>query len=169
MANFSTEIKVDFFQPYTMTYIILTRNTELLFQDGVESTENCFWQEILKTNCSFKCCVYFNDLPKCRTVEEWKCIKSQWNSNVWTDCVLKKRGLKFRQKDSNFQIYTEGDTNLIRIELWSMQKEIEEEVDVITFSGLIGSLGGSLGLFFGFSIFATFINSMEHCSKWISS
>ena len=30
-------------------------------------------------------------------------------------------------------------------------KEIVEEIDVITMSGLIGSVGGSLGMFFGFS------------------
>ena len=36
--------------------------------------------------------------------------------------------------------------------LWSMTKEIREEDDIITLPGLIGSVGGSLGMFFGFSI-----------------
>ena len=164
-----TEINVDLTDPTTLNYIILTRNTELLFQNGVESTEDCFWQDILATDCPFKCSVYFNDLPKCRTVKEWNCVRRQMNSDVWTRCMLKKHGLKFRQKDSQLQTYKEGNSSLVRIELWSMQKEIEEEVNVITFPGLIGSLGGSLGLFFGFSMFASFIYAMENGCKWISS
>ena len=34
-----------------------------------------------------------------------------------------------------------------------MQKVIKEEVSVLTFQDLIGSVGGSLGLFFGFSFY----------------
>ena len=36
-----------------------------------------------------------------------------------------------------------------------------EEIDVITLAGLIGSIGGSLGMFFGFS-FAAYTMSLVH-------
>ena len=127
----------------------------------VNSTEDCFWTEVLKTNCSYKCVAYFGDLPKCRTLEEWNCIRYQWSNEVWTNCLLKKKALKFRAKDSKVQTYTEDESSKIWIELWSMQQEIEEEVDVITIAELIGSLGGSLGLFFGFSMFASIIFSIQ--------
>ena len=40
----------------------------------------------------------------------------------------------------------------LQISSASKTKQIMEEIDVITLSGLIGSIGGSLGMFFGFSI-----------------
>ena len=48
--------------------------------------------------------------------------------------------------------------------LHSMKKEIKEEVDIITLPALIGSVGGSLGMFFGFSISTLILFSLE---KWI--
>ena len=42
-----------------------------------------------------------------------------------------------------------------------MAKEIREEVDVITMSELIGSVGGSLGMFFGFSISAYILKMVD--------
>ena len=49
--------------------------------------------------------------------------------------------------------------------MFASQQEIEEEVDVITLPQLIGSLGGSLGLFFGFSILSYFILFIERFLK----
>ena len=43
----------------------------------------------------------------------------------------------------------------------SMTKEIKEEIDIITLSDLIGSVGGSLGMFFGFSMLASAFYFME--------
>ena len=40
----------------------------------------------------------------------------------------------------------------VYVEMWSMLKQIKEEIEVISFASLIGSVGGSLGMFFGFSI-----------------
>ena len=131
----------------------------------VNSTEDCFLAEVLKTNCSYKCNVYFEGLPRCRTVKEWRCIVSQLPLEVWTYCFLKKKAIKYRAKESKLQTFTEGESSEITIELGSMQQEIEEEVDVITFAGLIGSLGGSLGLFFGFSIFTSIIFSVQSMMK----
>ena len=145
--------------------VLLTGSTQLLFQKGmVNRTEDCFVAEVLKTNCSYKCSVYFEGLPKCRTVEEWKCIVSLLPLEVWKDCFLKKKVIKFRAKESRLQTYTKDKSSKVSIELWSIM-EIEEEVDVITFAGLIGSLGGSLGLFFGFSIFTSIIFSVQSMMK----
>ena len=40
------------------------------------------------------------------------------------------------------------------IGVWTFFTHVKEEIYVITFADLIGSLGGSLGMFFGFSISA---------------
>ena len=47
--------------------------------------------------------------------------------------------------------FEENDITRLTIYIQTMTKEIREEVDVMTTSGLIGSVGGSLGMFFGFS------------------
>ena len=48
-------------------------------------------------------------------------------------------------------IYDTNISDAFEISASSKTKQIMEEVDVITFAGLIGSVGGSLGMFFGFS------------------
>ena len=40
-------------------------------------------------------------------------------------------------------------------------KQIIEEIDVITFAGLIGSIGGSLSMFFGFSFTSYLLFTIE--------
>ena len=161
-----TEINIDFSDKEYLEFVLLTRNTQLLYQKGVtNTTEDCFWTEVLKTNCSYKCMVYFDGYPKCRTVEEWHCITSQLSPEVWTNCFMEKKALKFRAKDSRVQTYTKNEGSKVWIEVWSFQQEIEEEVDVITLAELIGSLGGSLGLFFGFSMFASIIFSIQSMMK----
>ena len=160
-----TEINLDLSNKEYLKYVLLSRTTQMIFQQGVASTEDCFWAEVLKTKCPKKCIVYFEEKPKCQTIEEWQCIKSQWSNDVWTKCLYKTRALKFRAKDSDVQSYTTGQSSKVWIEMYSMSEEIEEEVDVITLSGLIGSLGGSLGLFFGFSIFTSVIFFFESWLK----
>ena len=55
------------------------------------------------------------------------------------------------QKDED-PIYGSNVTQLQISSEASKTKQIMEEIDVITLSGLIGSIGGSMGMFFGFSI-----------------
>ena len=54
---------------------------------------------------------------------------------------------------------------LVRVLAFSNSKQIVEEIDVITLSGLIGSVGGSLGMFFGFSITSYLSFVIERLSK----
>ena len=42
-----------------------------------------------------------------------------------------------------------------------LQKEVREEVEAITVESFIGSLGGSVGMFFGFSFTATILYITE--------
>ena len=47
--------------------------------------------------------------------------------------------------------------------MYSMMKQVKEEIEVISTPDLIGSVGGSLGMFFGLSITA----SCSFCLKKI--
>ena len=54
------------------------------------------------------------------------------------------------------------------------ENDITEEMDVITTSGLIGSVGGSLGMFFGFSFSGYASYLLDKCvsiimTKWPQS
>ena len=161
-----TEINLDLSNREYLKYVLISRTTQMIRQRGVSSTEDCFWAEVLKTKCPKKCIVYFEEKPKCETIEEWQCIKSQWSDEVWTNCLYKKRALKFRAKESDVQHYdTTSQSKEVWIEMYSMSEDFEEEVDVITLSGLIGSLGGSLGLFFGFSMFTSIIHLIKSTFK----
>ena len=53
--------------------------------------------------------------------------------------------------------------------MWSMTTEVKEEVEVITTADLIGSVGGSCGMFFGFSISAYVLFIMEKILDRISA
>ena len=161
-----TGVTLDLDEQDSWKYVLLSRNTLLIAKDGVESTEDCFWNGILKTNCSVKCSPYFSTLPNCNKGSEWNCIEQQLPSDVYTRCVMKKRALKFRAKDSNVKVYNGNNSNGVQIFMYATQQEIEEEVDVITFPELIGSLGGSLGLFFGFSMLSSFIFFIEYLIKF---
>ena len=65
--------------------------------------------------------------------------------------------------------YIQDDDTLLEFEILSLSKEVKEEIDVITLSDLIGSVGGSLGMFFGFSISASAFYLMEKCIMKIIS
>ena len=160
-----TEISLDLDGKDTWKYVLLSRNTLLLAKNGVENTEDCLWNDILQTNCSRKCTPYFHKLPNCTKGSEYHCIDKQLPSDVLTRCMMKKRALKFRAKDSNVKFYTGHNSNGVVMSMFASQQEIEEEVDVITLPQLIGSLGGSLGLFFGFSILSYFILFIERFLK----
>ena len=84
--------------------------------------------------------------------EVWCIFKEAFKQNLWTMCNEKKKFLSFfGDLTKKSQYHPENDT-ILRLEIFSLAKEIKEEIDIITLSDLIGSVGGSSGMFFGFSI-----------------
>ena len=66
---------------------------------------------------------------------------------------MKYKALTYKIDKFDVSTYNTSEWgNNIYIEIWSMFKEIREEIDVISLPNLIGSVGGSLGMFFGFSL-----------------
>ena len=72
----------------------------------------------------------------------------------WLKCLLQKHAVAYTPRLHEYPVY---DSSISAPGVFVVgtasgsTKEIVEEIDVITFSGLIGSVGGSLGMFFGFS------------------
>ena len=50
------------------------------------------------------------------------------------------------------QSFYQPNSSVVTITIDSMAKEVNEEVRIITLQSFIGNLGGSLGMFFGFSL-----------------
>ena len=138
--------------------IISFRTFEHIYKSGVEDTEQCIVDNILKlTNCK-KCSLgHGKDLPIC-DAENFVCVWTQFNQ--FRHCLFQKHTLSFEPEVSYEVTYEFEDPerhDLIRVE--TGLKEVLEEIEMITLSSLIGSVGGSLGMFFGFSMssYLTFI------------
>ena len=145
------------------SYYMIAKKTEYQFDEGVESTEDC-WMKHMEYfhNCVPKCryATFMDprDMPLCNTSKEIQCIMEEGAKDlVYTICNKKRKGFTFTEEIEEIERYNKDfNWTEIDIELWSMSKMVKEEVDVITLPELIGSVGGSMGMFFGFSI-ATFI------------
>ena len=130
------------------------KTTENIFLKGVKSTEKCLRKFMESTNCTEKCHLQtLNGIPQCLRGKDWDCIFYQVDSNVWSECSMKHIALTYKVDKFDVNTYINLNWgNTIFIEMWSMFKEIKEEIDVISLPNLIGSVGGSLGMFFGFSL-----------------
>ena len=112
---------------------------------------------ILLTPC--KCSlVSYDYLPSCQFPNETNSCKSVDITNM-TKCFIYKNYLTFNvayfdyENQTINQSVSPSDWVVFSLIMWSGRKEINEEIRIITESSLIGSLGGSMGMFFGFSFF----------------
>mgnify|MGYP002044766757 CR=1 FL=1 len=122
------------------------------------------------SNCTLCQFVSVANLPMCNTSQEFECIFNETiKQNLWTKCNEKKKFLSFFGDLTKKRQYHQGNDTLFDFDIWSMTKEIKEEIDIITLSDLIGSIGGSLGMFFGFSISASAFYLMEKCIMKVKS
>ena len=121
------------------------------------------------SNCTSKC-VYasFAPLPFCNSREDTRCIHQfAFTANIWTICNQKKHALTYpgeiTRVDAAMKNPSSRTLKRFKIEMWSFLTQVKEEIYVITLADLIGSLGGSLGMFFGFSIAAYVIYLLDKC------
>ena len=134
---------------------------ELRFNEGVDNAEQC-WKN--STNqCKNQCRIVSHvDLPICNSTEDVICIyRSSFQNRTQNTCNTRRRGVLYEGKTSKKEKYKNDNVTELRLYLESMTKEIREEVPLITMPDLIGSIGGSLGMFFGFS-FAAYTMSLVH-------
>ena len=146
------------------THLFLQPEEEF-FQDGKESSADCLKEVFERQNCSHPCWVTtIPGVPFCQTTKEFNCIEHVWRSQEFLDCVMTKKAtyysLNYRKENPYHK-----DKNTLKTDVYigitSMQKVIKEEVFVLTLQDLIGSVGGSLGLFFGFSFSAVLFSGLN--------
>ena len=103
-------------------------------------------------------------LPNCKTTKEVKDILYfSGLHGLYAKCNKRQRGLTFSGELVRFEQFQKLSKTQMDIYFVTLSKEIRQEVDVITTAGLIGSVGGSLGMFFGFSIAAYVLFALDKC------
>ena len=133
------------------------------FQNGIEDVKKCLEDIIMSFNCSYICTsVAFNymaDLPDCRSHQEMKCMNHYGLFDpkmelLLGQCVRPANAMVFKAQLLSYRSRS-GDDNVTTI--WFRYSTghvaVKEEVPSIGLATFIGSIGGSLGLFLGFSIF----------------
>ena len=147
-------------------YFYPAKVTEYLYAKGNQNSKECMTESIKNSDCLVKCSVgSLANLPKCNTTDEVDCI---WLSNneALTECNQRKRGLTFDGDLEKLENYVNGnDKTIVEIFVNAFTKKVHEEVDIITTSGFIGSVGGSLGMFFGFSISGYALNILDSITR----
>ena len=157
----------------TREYIDLSiPNTELKmnpikhrFQRGCESSFDCLNELAATFNCSFVCSyITFGSLPLCNTARQHWCNFRQMypNDNLsLINCLSPREALTFNTYTLSPQIYEARNTTKVIIGLLYATMEIREELDVITTVELIGNFGGSMGMFFGFSLASPLLQALN--------
>ena len=150
-------------------HIYTTKPTEYRFDQGIESSEDCFLRHILMSDCKSKCVfASFAPLPLCHSIEASRCISQESRkANLGTICNQKKHALTYPGDITKVSATVRNPSShtlkRFQVATWSFLKQVKEEIKIITLPDLIGSLGGSLGMFFGFSISAYMIYLLDKC------
>ena len=143
------------FPPYQLWFII--RFNVIL------DNSKYFEELMMKFECSPRC--QFLDhvqgnFPVCQTVDELQCM---WKNiyaihQEFIHCFTTHKASTYSLVDRNENpIHTDINvtSTTLKFGLFTMEKKVKEEVKLLTTEDFIGSVGGSLGMFFGFSIYAT--------------
>ena len=148
-------------------YFKLTQ-TDYIFTQGTEDFTNCFMDHLEQNagSCERICFpILFNFLPNvsaCNTVGEFGCISNLTiNSRQKRyECLHQKKQVRVNADESLNGMIESNETGFA-MQIYSSKstKVVQEEILIITTEDFIGSIGGSLGLFVGFSFF-TYLSDM---------
>ena len=157
----------------TRAYIDLSSpNTELKmnpilyrFQRGCDNSFDCLNELAATFNCTNVCSyITFGSLPLCNKGSEFWCNFGQMYSNDKShliDCLSPREALTFDTYSLSPQIYGARNTTKVTIAFLYSAMELREELDVITTVELIGNFGGSMGMFFGFSLASPLLQALN--------
>ena len=135
------------------------------FQNGVNDVHQCMMDLLTKANCSQLCYSVINSLisdfgwPDCKTYEEMQCNQETgvYDPIIEADlglCLRPAEAMIFIVQDVTSRLSVTDDNSIVVWFKYSTgQLEVKEEIPILGFATFIGSVGGSLGLFLGFSCY----------------
>ena len=158
---------IDFEKEYTHIYV---KVVEKQFKEGHENNEECLKKLLEKKNCSVLCSTLtIANLPHCNSADEYQCnFDGAWNSEEFFQCYKTHHATTYsllQRIENPFHKNTTLTSTDVNIGMFSMEKEIQDEVFILTPQDLIGSVGGSLGMFFGFSLSTSIFYCLEFFNK----
>ena len=135
--------------------------SEISFQKGNTNIPKCLethfsGYEKCQKKCIPQMVSFLKNLPVCENFEDFKCIFEHWAYSAYPDYKLCLKPLKtttYATDPVKLKKKRQPNSVDILIGFASNEKKIEEETLMIGPSTYIGSIGGSLGLFLGFSFF----------------
>ena len=159
---------VHFHKEYTH---FLPKVTEKYFKEGVEDNKKCLHEYLMNLNCSNHCnsMSFGNHLPPCKYTKDLTCMwKSMSKDESYGKCYMTKKATTYtlanRIENPFHRDVNESETEIF-VGMKVGIKEVQQEILILTIQDLIGSVGGSLGMFFGFSISSTLIYLFDRVSN----
>ena len=156
-------------------YVYITLNEAKVQYMTAKSHNNpneCIRNFLNSSSCAFKCFpIVFNymDFPPCTTKDEVWCMLSEIygpKKMQLYDCLKPKKATMYRVTDI---VYNEpepqNDTMQVKFVYQSNIRALHEQVYVMSWTSLIGNVGGSLGLFFGFSFLTVSFKCIDKIFK----
>ena len=148
---------------FNKLYWIDMKVTNISYQNGYKSIENCIENLMATHNGCKKCSPFFffsksKKLMSCQSIEENKCWY-YWsfygkNYNEYKRCLKPRQTTLYNAESKPLKKSSpRRETVELTFTYSSDQIKIKEETLIIGTSSYIGSVGGSLGLFLGFSVF----------------
>ena len=137
----------------------IINSVEHHFKDGNDDIIECVSNLAKKVDCPTKCHILSSyDLPLCNSSSDLRCMLNEMPETEAADCFMVRKFISYQIGRTDSTIYNQTERHK-RIDffmgMYSMMKQVREEIEVISTPDLIGSVGGSLGMFFGLSITAT--------------
>ena len=130
---------------------------------NVDEFEKCIIEKLATdANCTTLCYpIIYNFLPDyqpCNSSDDFACMYYFLLNPDWRylryECLKSKKSVQYK---ANFfqssKIQTNGTGFVFVYYFDKGTKDVKEEVQIVTAGNFIGSVGGSLGLFLGFSCF----------------
>ena len=153
---------------YAFMNLLASEVQYLTASSSYNDPDECIQDFMNSTQCSFKCFpIVFNYLgfPPCTTKAEVGCMFSYLYGErkmQLYDCMKPKKSdiYRFSEKTYN-EPQPQNDSMQVKFVFQSNIKTYYEQVYVVSFTSFIGNVGGSLGLFFGFSFFAVFFDCID--------
>ena len=142
---------------------------QLTFKEGHKSIPDCMQNIASKFNCNSMCAPIFLSFlktwPPCQTLDETRCMFDAWVHSFYSqykNCLKPQKTTIYKTNVVNLEdsFQPRGSVE-IGLTFSSDEMEVKEETLMIGLSSFIGSIGGSLGLFLGFSFYTLFSDLID--------
>ena len=143
--------------------------TTIQFMNGIKDFRECTENIIFNSSCVTKCVqFYFQsalNLPVCNTQEDYQCIAdllyvSEAVNQLYA-CRKPQIAKLYNPRPNPWNLAVNQTESTVYMYFESSLATVKEEMLITSIEDLIASIGGSLGLFVGFSIFSYISAALE--------